>query len=32
MGGTLLTLVVAILATLAAWLLIKINAKLKFIL
>ena len=32
MGGTLLTLVVAILATLAAWLLIKINAKLTFIL
>jgi peptidoglycan/LPS O-acetylase OafA/YrhL len=31
-GGTLLTLVVAILATLAAWLLIKINKYVKFIL
>lgn len=32
LGGTLLTVVVAILATIAAWLLIKINKHLKFIL
>jgi len=32
LGGTLLTLVVAILATLAAWVLIQINKRLKFIL